>query len=80
MINVHLSLKINETYKLQEMKQSSAKDEKKRPLEEVLSKGAKDRVKPPTKLKKSRKKTVLKVNLGWPHFINESTHTYVQVK
>ena len=32
--------------KLQEMKQVSAKDEKKRLLEEVLSQGAKDRVKP----------------------------------
>lgn len=65
--------------KLQEMKQSSAKDENKWLLEEVLSQGAKDRVKPPTKPKKSRKKTVRKVNLGWLHF-NESTHTYVQVK
>lgn len=65
--------------KFQEMKQVSAKDKKKRLLEEVLSQGAKDRVKPPTKIRKSRKKTVRKVNLGWLHF-NESSQTYVQVK
>lgn len=65
------------TTKLQETKQSSAKDENKCLL--VLSQGAKDRVKPTPKLKKSRKKPVRRVNLGWYHF-NESKQTYVQVK
>lgn len=67
--------------KLQEKKQVSVKEGKKRLLEDILSQGSKTKVKPKphSKLNTSRKKPVRKVNLGWLHFY-EATQTYVQVK